>query len=87
VPGSVPRLASLDMDAHGLAHSRSSQLSLVEPLLGAGDVARLLAVPRSSVFEYERRRHDALPSIRIGRHVRFDRAEVARWLADQRVDA
>jgi hypothetical protein len=68
--GSVPRLASVAMDPHaGLVHSRSSQLSLVEPLLGAGDVAGRLAVLRSRVYEYARRRHDALPSIRVRRHV------------------
>jgi excisionase family DNA binding protein len=85
LPGNIVRLASLDMQANaGLAHSGLSQLPLAEPLLGAHEVARLLAVPRSSVYEYARRRHDALPSIRIGRHVRFHRADVVRWLANQR---
>ncbi len=59
-------------------------LSLAEPLLCADEVGLLLAVPRSSVYEYARRRHDPLPSIRIGRHVRFCRSDVERWLAGQR---
>ncbi len=54
------------------------------PLLTADDVAALLAVPRSSVYEYARRLHDPLPSLRIGRHRRFDRRSVERWLAAQR---
>ncbi len=62
----------------------SSRLSLAEPLLGADDVARLLAVPRSSVYEYARRRHDPLPAMRVGRHLRFHRSDIERWLDGQR---
>ncbi len=62
----------------------SSRLSLAEPLLGADDVARLLAVPRSSVYEYARRHHDPLPAMRIGRHLRFYRSDIERWLDRQR---
>jgi excisionase family DNA binding protein len=50
------------------------------PLLTADQVAALLAVPRSSVYEYARRRTDPLPSLLIGRHRRFDRRAVDRWL-------
>lgn len=53
------------------------------PLLTAEEVAVLLAVPRSSVYEYARRRIDPLPSLLIGRHRRFDRRTVERWLAAQ----
>jgi excisionase family DNA binding protein len=63
---------------------RQTRVSLDGPLLTAEDVAALLAVPRSSVYEYARRLHDPLPSLRIGRHCRFDRASVERWLATQR---
>ena len=58
--------------------------ALAEPLLTANDVAQLLRVPRSSVYEYARRLHEPLPSLRIGRHRRFDRGSVERWLARQR---
>ena len=61
-----------------------TDLSLAEPLLTAGDIAALLAVPRSSVYEYARRLHDPLPSIAIGRHRRFYRSDVERWLSEQR---
>ncbi len=55
---------------------------LREPLMTAAQVAVLLAVPRSSVYDYARRHHQPLPSLRIGRHRRFLRSEVLAWLAD-----
>jgi excisionase family DNA binding protein len=61
-------------------------VGLAAPLLTADDLAELLSVPRSSVYEYARRRHDPLPSLLIGRHRRFERAQVERWLATQRGD-
>ncbi len=54
--------------------------ALDEPLLTADQVAVLLAVPRSSVYEYARRLQQPLPSIRIGRHRRFLRSDVLAWL-------
>ena len=54
---------------------------LATPLLTADDVAALLSLPRSSVYEYARRRHDPLPSVLIGRHRRFDRGQLERWLS------
>jgi excisionase family DNA binding protein len=58
-------------------------LSLEKPLLTAEQVAGLLGIPQSTVYEYARRRHDPLPAIRVGRHVRFHRAALERWLAAQ----
>jgi excisionase family DNA binding protein len=58
-------------------------LTLAEPLLTAEQVSRLLGIPRSSVYEYARRAHDPLPAVRVGRHVRFHRSMLERWLADQ----
>jgi excisionase family DNA binding protein len=46
-------------------------VTLNEPLMTADQVARLLAVPRSSVYEYARRQDRPLPSITVGRHRRF----------------
>ena len=60
-------------------------LPLAQPLMTADQVAALLAVPRSSVYEYARRQHEPLPSLRVGRHLRFHRADIERWLAEQRV--
>jgi excisionase family DNA binding protein len=58
---------------------------LAEPLLTAAEVARLLRVPRSSVYEYARRRDEPLPSVAIGRHRRYYRGDVEEWLARRRV--
>ncbi|QEC47300.1 helix-turn-helix domain-containing protein [Baekduia soli] len=59
-------------------------VNLTEPLLTADQVADLLAVPRSSVYEYARRAHNPLPSIGVGRHRRFYRSDVGTWLASMR---
>jgi excisionase family DNA binding protein len=62
----------------------SSPLSLSEPLLTAVDVSLLLGIPRGSVHVYAKRPEDPLPSVRIGRHRRFYRRELERWLVRQR---
>lgn len=53
-------------------------------LLTADEVAELLAIPRSSVYEYARRRVGQLPSISIGRHRRFIRRDVEAWIDELR---
>ena len=53
----------------------AAPVCLSEPLMTAAQVAQLLGVPRSSVYEYARRQHDPLPAIGIGRHRRFLRSE------------
>jgi excisionase family DNA binding protein len=53
---------------------------LEAPLLRAEEVADLLAVKTSTVYELSRRRCDPLPSVRIGRSKRFDRRAVALWV-------
>jgi excisionase family DNA binding protein len=58
-------------------------LTLAEPLLTADQVSRLLGIPRSSVYEYARRGEDPLPAVRVGRHVRFHRTALERWLGEQ----
>ena len=50
----------------------------------ADQVAELLNVPRSLVYEYARRQINRLPSIAIGRHVRFIREDIETWLAGLR---
>lgn len=57
-----------------------SQL-LSEPLLDANEAARLLRVPRSTLYELVRSR--GLPYVRIGRRgLRFTRADLARWIGE-----
>lgn len=53
---------------------------LTEPLLDANEAARLLRVPRSTVYELVRSR--GLPHARIGRHLRFTRADLGTWVSD-----
>ncbi len=57
-------------------------VSLAEPLLGAGEAAALLSVRVSWV--YEAVRAGRLPCVRIGRHIRFLRSDLERWVAEQR---
>jgi excisionase family DNA binding protein len=59
---------------------QSGEVALDEPLMTAEQVADLLAIPRSSVYEYARRPNEPLPSIRVGRHRRFYRTDIERWL-------
>ena len=72
------------MDAIHAEASASTHVDLAQPLLTAGDIAELLGVPRSSIYDYARRKHDPLPSVGIGRHRRFVRRDVEAWLAEHR---
>lgn len=54
---------------------------LAEPLLDAAEAARLLHVPRSTLYELVRSR--GLPHVRIGRRgLRFTRTDLARWVEE-----
>jgi excisionase family DNA binding protein len=72
--------------------SANGQLSLVvddhtldEPLLTPAEAAALLSVRTSWV--YEAVRDGRLPCVRIGRHLRFIRSDLARWVREQRAAA
>ena len=67
-----------------IAERSSIRVPLNEPLMTAAEVAALLAIPRSSVYEYARRRRGGLPSIAVGRHRRFYRSDVEQWLGQLR---
>ncbi|HEX4997906.1 MAG TPA: helix-turn-helix domain-containing protein, partial [Terriglobia bacterium] len=57
----------------------------VSELLTAGDVAALLKVPLSWVYSRTRRRRgDTLPHIRLGKYVRFEEAQIRRYLNRRR---
>ncbi len=55
---------------------------LNEPLLTPNEAAALLAVRVSWI--YDAVRAGRLPCVRVGRHVRFLRTDLERWIADQR---
>lgn len=70
--------------------TKSSQCkspALVEPdelpLLTATEVARLLAVPKSTVYRLVRRRQ--LATVRLGRYFRFQRAAVRNCINNKEV--
>lgn len=54
------------------------------PLLTVLDVARLLAVPKSTVYRLVRRRH--LATVRLGRYFRFQRSAVRDCINQRRCD-
>jgi excisionase family DNA binding protein len=70
---------------------RDEQLQLVarneltEPLLQPSEAAALLSVRPSWI--YEAVRAGRLPHIRIGRHIRFSRSDLERWVDAHRADA
>ncbi len=55
---------------------------LDQPLLSPADVSKLLGIKRSTVYELARA--GRIPSLRIGRAVRFLRADLETWIQDQR---
>src|SRR3954465_13231983 len=57
-------------------------VSLEEPLLTPAEAATLLAVRRSWI--YDAARSGQLPCVRVGRHVRFVRSDLGRWVSSQR---
>lgn len=59
-----------------------SRASLSEPLLRADGAAQLLSVRTSWI--YEAVRDGRLPCVRVGRHVRFLRSDLERWVSEQR---
>ena len=58
-------------------------MSGIDELLTADEVAELLHIPRSTVSDYARR--GVLPSIKLGRHVRFVRSDVAEAIEQLRL--
>jgi excisionase family DNA binding protein len=55
--------------------------ALTEPLMTADDAARLLHVPRSTLYELVRSRR--LPHVRIGdRGLRFTRSDLEDWVSE-----
>lgn len=59
------------------------RVDLTLPLVDADYIAELLCVKRKRIYELARRPDDPLPSVRIGRAVRFARQQVEEWVAGQ----
>ena len=60
----------------------ASSVELDEPLLTPSAAAALLAVRTSWIYDAARSGH--LPSLRVGKHVRFLRSDLEQWVADMR---
>jgi excisionase family DNA binding protein len=58
------------------------RIGLSEPLLRPEDAAELLSVRVSWI--YEACRTGRLPFLRVGKHLRFTRSDLERWLGEQR---
>lgn len=68
--------------ANGAAASAAAPSPLSEPLLDVAEAAALLSVRRSWI--YEAVRDGRLPHLKIGRHLRFLRSDLERWVVAQR---
>jgi excisionase family DNA binding protein len=61
--------------------AQSARKTNCDDLLTVGEVARLLKVPPSWVYERTRRRGvDRLPHFKLGKYLRFSAREVVDWL-------
>jgi len=67
----------------GAVPPRTELPLLAEPLLTADDVASLLRVPRSTVYELTRSRR--LPHVKVGRRTLFVRSDLDAWIVASRV--
>ena len=72
------KMATVDISSNG-----SERAPLSEPLLTADEVAALLRVPRSTIYELTRTRR--LPHIKVGRRTLFVRVDLDAWVMSQRV--
>jgi excisionase family DNA binding protein len=67
--------------------ARAAPLAMpVNSLLTVEDVAELLKVPLSWVYEHTRNRGvDRIPGFRLGKYWRFREADVLAWIERQKV--
>jgi excisionase family DNA binding protein len=71
-------------EARSKGSSRISE-DCCETLLTVADVAELLRVPASWVYERTRRRGtERLPHLKLGKYLRFSQPEVLNWLQRMR---
>ena len=60
---------------------QSSDREISDGLVGAAEIAQLLKVPISWVYERTRRRGiERLPHFKLGKYLRFSKEEVLDWL-------
>jgi excisionase family DNA binding protein len=59
-----------------------NESTAVRPLWTVHDVATFLGVPVGTIYQW-RVRGEGPPAIRLGRHLRYDRAAVLAWVEQQ----
>lgn len=70
--------------------SAEQRLTLVQPaatgaserLWSVDDVSAYLGVPVETLYQWRKRKYGP-PAARVGRHLRYDRADVMAWFRDQ----
>src|SRR5262249_10588916 len=89
-PNSVALADPAFTDGHSSAHASAHLAVTVGAsrddgrLLTIRDVAQLLRVPVSWVYEHTRRRSvDRMPGFRLGKYWRFNEADVRSWLREK----
>ena len=79
-------MAPIVEDNVASATLRSVSVVVDETLLTPSDVAEILRVPISWVYERARRHGTArLPHIKIGKYLRFRKEDVLGWLDEYRI--
>lgn len=66
----------------GAAETRRRGRVMDERLWTVRDVSTFLCVPVATIYQW-RVRGEGPPAMRLGRHLRFDRAEVEAWAHEQ----
>ncbi|MCX5013498.1 helix-turn-helix domain-containing protein [Streptomyces sp. NBC_00555] len=56
---------------------------LPDRYLNPDDIAELFDVPVETVYQWRKKRTGP-PGFRVGKHLRFDPADVYAWIADQK---
>ena len=55
---------------------------MVSEILTAEDLCKYLKIPRSTLYKLARDRQ--IPAFRVGRHWRFEKERIERWVKRQR---
>jgi excisionase family DNA binding protein len=76
----TPHQLTIEDILNGEQTSDATPIVLDKPLLQPAEAAELLRVKVSWI--YEAVRDGRLPCIRVGRHIRFTRSMLERWLAE-----
>ncbi len=57
-------------------------VAVADELLTSEEVAQLLKVPKATVYKWVYQRK--IPHVKVGKHLRFVKAELLEWIEEQR---